>query len=149
MPNVSELKKSSFITRAEVGAGVLATITNCEQVNIAKDGAPQELKWCLNFKEIEKPLVLNSTNGQIIAAFSGIPNTDDWAGVKVVLYDDPNVSFGGKLVGGIRCRAPRPQTAKPLGLARSAATVALPPPVIAPAAEHAGVGGESDQDVPF
>lgn len=29
----------------------------------------------------------------------------------MVLYDDPNVSFGGKLVGGIRVRAARNQAA--------------------------------------
>ena len=31
----------------------------------------------------------------------------DWLGQQIVLYTDPNVSYGGKLVGGIRIRAKR------------------------------------------
>lgn len=58
-------------------------------------------------------MVLNSTNGQIIAQITKSEDTDDWKGWKIVLYDDPNVSFGGKLVGGIRVRAPRPNIAQP------------------------------------
>ncbi len=52
-------------------------------------------------------MVLNNTNAQIIAMILKSEETDDWIGKQIVLYDDPNVSFGGKLVGGIRVRAPR------------------------------------------
>lgn len=83
------------------------TIRTITQENVAKQGAPEELRWCLHFDEVEKPMVLNSTNGQIIAAITKSEDTDNWLGHKIVLYDDPNVSFGGKLVGGIRVRAPR------------------------------------------
>ena len=104
---------------ADVGAGVLATIKGVYQDNIAKEGAPEELKWVVEFDEIEKPMVLNSTNGQIIAQITKQDDTDNWPGAKVVLYDDPSVSYGGKLVGGIRVRAPR-------GLAAKAAAPAAP-----------------------
>lgn len=56
-------------------------------------------------------MVLNSTNGQLIAQILKSDETDLWKGQKVVLYDDPSVSFGGKLTGGIRVRAPRGQAA--------------------------------------
>ena len=125
--HVSALKQSKFLTRADVGQGVLVTIGEIYQENIAKEGAPDELKWCVRFPECEKPLVLNSTNGQIIAGIVKSEETDDWAGHKIVLYDDPNVSFGGKLVGGIRVRAPRNQPA------RSAAPHAAAPAPRAPA----------------
>ena len=117
--NVNQLKQSRFLTRADVGKGTLVTIKECFQDNIAKEGAAEELRWCLAFDELEKPLVLNSTNGQIIAQITRSEESDAWTGHKVVLYDDPSVSFGGKLVGGIRVRAPRNQTA--------------PKPVVAPA----------------
>lgn len=125
--HVSALKQSKFLTRADVGQGVLVTIGEIYQENIAKEGAPEELKWCVRFPECEKPFVLNSTNGQIIAGIVKSEETDDWAGHKIVLYDDPNVSFGGKLVGGIRVRAPRNQPA------RSAAPHAAAPAPRAPA----------------
>lgn len=130
--HISNLKKSNFLTRGEVGNGVLLTIRTITQENVAKEGAPEELRWCLHFDEVDKPMVLNSTNGQIIAAITKSEETDTWVGHKIVAYDDPNVSFGGKLVGGIRVRAPRNQPQK---------SAAKPAPAPAPAPE--------DSDAPF
>lgn len=128
--HISGLKQSNFLTRADVGRGMLVTIKECHQENVAKQGAPEELRWCLTFDEAEKPLVLNSTNGQIIASITGQDDTDNWTGHKIVLYDDPNVSFGGKLVGGIRVRAPRNQP-KPAPAPAPAKPAPAPRPVTA------------------
>jgi len=105
--HISGLKQSNFLTKEDCGHGILVTIERLEQENVAKEGAPQELKYCLYFKEHEKPMVMNSTKGQMIAKITGSEETDTWPGHKIVLYHDPNISFGGKLVGGIACRAPR------------------------------------------
>jgi hypothetical protein len=40
----------------------------------------------------------------------GSDNTDDWIGKQIVLFVDPSVSFAGKIVGGIRLRAPKGKT---------------------------------------
>ena len=125
------MKETKFLKREDVGAGVLVTIRGLTQENVAKEGAAPEHKWCLHFDELEKPLVLNSTNGQLIAQIAKSEETDDWTGTKVVLYDDPSVSFQGKLVGGIRVRAPRNQPA-----ARPAAAAAATRP---PAQARPGV----------
>lgn len=109
--HISGLKQSKFLTRADVGRGMLVTIKEIFQENVAKEGAPEELKWCIQFAETDKPMVLNPTNGQTIASILKSEETDNWIGNKVVLYDDPTVPFGGKLVGGIRVRAPRNQPA--------------------------------------
>lgn len=135
MPHISQLKQSKFLTRGDVGSGILVTIREVFQENVAKEGAPEELRWCINFDEQEKPMVLNSTNGQLIAQITKQDNTDGWTGQKVVLYDDPSVSFGGKLVGGIRVRAPRNQPTKPaVAPARPAAPrpemLSEPPPEV-------------------
>ena len=105
--NVSELKQSKFLTKNDVIPPVLVTMREVSPVNVAKEGVEPEMKFALHFVELEKPMVLNSTNGQIIAAITGSEETDAWVGKKIVLYNDPNVSFGGKLTGGIRCRAPK------------------------------------------
>lgn len=131
--HISALKKSNFLTRNDVGRGVLVTIKAIHEQNVAKEGAPEEMRWCMSFVELDKPLVLNSTNGQIIAQITKSEETDSWPGHKIVLYDDPNVSFGGKLVGGIRVRAPRNQPAP----------AAKPAPVPAP------VEPAVEDDVPF
>lgn len=136
MPNIHDLKKSSFLTKMDVTPPILVTIRGYEQVNVAKEGAPPDEKYALNFNECEKPMVLNSTNGQIIASITGSEDFSDWIGKQIVLYNDPNISFGGKLTGGIRARAPRNQP-KP-----APASVAAPAP--APAAPSV-----EDDSVPF
>lgn len=107
MPNLNDLKESRFLTQREVDPPILVTIQGYEEVNVAKEGADPQLKWVLTFNELDKPMTLNSTNGQIIAAIIGSGEFDDWIGHQIVLYRDPNITFGGKLVGGIRCRARR------------------------------------------
>lgn len=107
MPKISEIKQSKFLTRADCNPPVLLTIAGVSKQNVAMQNEAQELKWCLAFHEVAKPLVLNSINGDIIAKFTGTEEMNEWVNHKVVLYDDPNISFGGKLVGGIRARAPR------------------------------------------
>ena len=107
MPRIVEMIESKFLKKEDVGGerGVLVTISGCQQANVAMQGADPEMKWTLAFAELDKPMVLNSTNIHMCAKACGSDNTDDWMGKKVVLYEDPNVSFGGKLVGGIRIRA--------------------------------------------
>lgn len=107
------MRESNFLKKEDVGRGVLATIAGCIQKNVAKEGAPPEHKWCLTFQELDKPLVLNATNIQICEAVCGSDDTDHWIGKRIVLYTDPNVSFQGKLVGGIRVRAPKPSAPPP------------------------------------
>jgi hypothetical protein len=103
------MRESKFLKQSDIGAGALMTVTGCERYNVAKEGAEPELKWCLTFQENDKPLVLNSTNIQICERVFGSDDTDHWVGKKIVLYVDPNVSYGGKVVGGIRVRAPKQQ----------------------------------------
>lgn len=128
------------------------TIRSVKQENVAKQGAPEELRWCLHFDEAEKPMVLNSTNGQIIASIVKNEDTDHWIGHKIVCYDDPNVSFGGKLVGGIRVRAPRvaksPAAAAAIRQAPRApeAQPDAPPDNWQPSDNNGGTG---DPEVPF
>lgn len=113
MPKTSEMRESKFLKKEDVGRGILATVAGCVQKNVAKDGADPEMKWCLTFRETEKPLVLNSTNVQLCEHIFGSDDTDHWIGKRIVLYTDPNVSFQGKLIGGIRVRAPKPHAAPP------------------------------------
>ncbi len=133
MPHINQIKKSNFLKKEDCGQGILVTIKSCSEENVAAEGAPIEMKWCLHFNEQDKPMVLNSTNAQIIAAVTGNPDTDFWTGHKIVLYHDPNVSYGGKLIGGIRARAPRNQPvnqARPQPVAQPAYVPPTPSPLM-------------------
>lgn len=140
MPKTSEMRESKFLKKEDVGAGALMTVSSCEQYNVAKEGAPPEHKWCLTFEESDKPLVLNSTNIQLCERIFGSDDTDAWIGKKIVLYTDPNVSYQGKVIGGIRVRA---QRVKPQPVAVNAPRVVVPAPVAAPVSEL------TDDDIPF
>lgn len=107
MPSVDDLRKSNFLTKKDVEPPVLVTISGYDEYNVAKEGAEQEIRWALHFKELEKPLILNVTNGSIIKHITGSGNFDDWIGKKIVLYNDETIMFGGKMTGGIRVRAPK------------------------------------------
>lgn len=131
MPKTSEMRESKFLKKEDVGAGSLMTIESCEPHNVAKEGAPPESKWCLTFAETDKPLVLNSTNIQLCERIFGSDDTDNWIGNQIVLYTDPNVSYQGKVIGGIRVRAPK---------IKKAAAPPPPPPV---------VEDLTDDDIPF
>lgn len=104
--HISQLKESRFLQKAEVGqAGMVFTIRDCTEENVASQNDPPEYKWALWFEETEKGMVLNTTNGQLIAQALGSETTEDWIGRQICIYHDPSVSFGGKLVGGLRARS--------------------------------------------
>lgn len=109
MPNVNDLKSSKFLTKNDVEPAVLVTIKSYEEMNVAMESQAPENKWCLYFNELDKPLVLNMTNGMLIAAITGTEDFDGWIGKQIVLYNDKTVSFAGKITGGIRVRAARNQ----------------------------------------
>jgi hypothetical protein len=127
--NIKQLKNSKFLKRDDVGSGVLVTITKLTQENVAVESAPEELKWCLHVHELDKPMVLNSTNGNLLAKICGSEETDDWVGKQIVLYDDPSIAFQGKLVGGIRCRAPKNRPAAAPAAPKPAIVYANPSPI--------------------
>ena len=58
-------------------------------------------KLVVEFREFEKPLILNSTNIKRLAAIFGSTKTSAWRGT-IALYVDDTVEFGGTTVGGIR-----------------------------------------------
>lgn len=152
--NVNDLKKSNFLKKEDCGpSGILVTIANVTEENIAKEGAPEEMKYCLHLAECEKPMVLNSTNGQIIAAITGSQESDGWIGKKIVLYNEPSVSYAGKVTGGIRVRAPRGKAAQNAPPTREPVKLAPEPiqkPTPLPGQHAPEPDGEPDEDnVPF
>lgn len=127
MPKINEMLESKFLKKEDVGNGVLMTVEACVQKNVAQQGADPEMKWCLTFADCDKPLVLNSTNIQLCKMIFESDDTDHWLGKKLVLYTDPNVSYAGKIVGGIRVRKPKTAAgaAAPVTAAKDAEIEAL------------------------
>ncbi len=133
--NVSEISNFKFLKKDDVMPDVLLTIKCVEKVNVAKDNEKPEFKAAIYFNEVEKPMVLNQTNGNRAAVFLGSTETNDWLGKKVVVFYDPLVEYSGKITGGIRLRAPKNQDAAPT---QAAAAQKAPAPA-----------GIEPDDIPF
>ncbi len=108
MPNVNDLKDSKFLTKEDADPPIVVTIAGWREMDVSMESQPTRLKYVLDFKEVEKPLVLNNTNGQRIALITGKDDFDDWLGFKITVFNDKMVEFGGKIVGGIRVHVPQP-----------------------------------------
>jgi hypothetical protein len=85
--------------------GTVHTIMSCEEEPIQSQTGADEMKWVLYLSDDLKPLILNSTNINRLIAACGTDDVDLWAGKRVVVYNDPSISYGGSVTGGCRVRA--------------------------------------------
>lgn len=117
----SQMIESKYLKKEDLDGEVIVTISKIGQGNVAMEDQPQDLKWMIRFNEFTKPMVLNSTNIQLLVKACESDDTDDWLGKEIILYVDDNVSFGGKLVGGIRIKSAKPASApkRPIGRAET------------------------------
>ena len=103
----SQMTTSKYLKQDDIGEGKLVTIKGLKKENVAQADEPPEMKWTMGFDELDKPLVMNATNIQLCERACASDDTDDWIGQRIVLYVDENVSYAGKIVGGIRIRKPK------------------------------------------
>lgn len=113
--NINEVLSSRWMAKEDVPtSGVNLTVREVTQEAV---GEELEAKLALHFHGSYKPLLLNRTNLRILGALLG-NNTGEWKGKAVCVYSDPTISFGGKLVGGVRVRAPHEERPAPGGLSK-------------------------------
>jgi hypothetical protein len=91
-----------------------------------------EIKPALQFRGVPKKLILNKTNGLLIAASFGTETTA-WAGREIELYPE-NVMFQGQVVPAIRVRVPIGAAQAPAAAVDPFANAAPAPQPPAPAA---------------
>ena len=135
----SELTTGKFMKKEDCEPAILVTIAGFKEYNVAQEGQAEEKKWAVLFQEIDKPLVLNQTNVDALVAIFGTDDTDAWVGHKIVCFCDPTVKYMGRVVGGVRIRAPRPQAPQ---------TPAPVPQSPVPVAPNPALGSDDD-GMPF
>ena len=113
MTSFESLSKSKYLKKEEVETPVLATIQAVKKEDLAMAGQKEDLNWVLYFEENIKPMVCNITNCRRVARINGSGDIEDWPGTKIVIYNDPDVEFGGKITGGVRIRKPKDGYAAP------------------------------------
>lgn len=107
--NINELTSSKFLKKDDFPEPALCTITKVTKENVAKPTEDKKIRGIMFFDGYDKGLVLNATNLKRAAAAFESTDTDDWLMKNIVVYYDPNVEFGGDIVGGLRLRAPKAQ----------------------------------------
>ena len=110
--NISAFKQSKYMTKANCERPILCTVESVTLENVAPDGQAPENKAVIHWEEDVKGLVQGSQGLALIAKALGSEDTDDWVSKRLTVFVDPAIAYGGKLVGGIRCRAPK--SAKPV-----------------------------------
>jgi hypothetical protein len=112
--DVSSDLSGQFLRQAdfEDGRGKVFTIARVEKTRFeAKNGRPEEKKWVLTFDD-DRSLSLNRTNLALLAKYFG-KHSSKWVGQTIAVYRDESVSFGGRLVGGLRVRRASPHDLAP------------------------------------
>jgi hypothetical protein len=104
MTRTSEMIQSKFLRKEDFDEDQVVTISSIKLEEM--QGNTNETKWVLYFKELQKGMVLNVTTIRVLEQAFG-DESDDWTGKKVMVYVDPNVSFQGRVVGGLRLKPPR------------------------------------------
>jgi hypothetical protein len=107
MPKVSEMVQSKYLRKEDIEDDTPATIKGVKLEDLGKEDS-KEQRWVIYFKQFAKGMVLNVTTIRVLESAYG-DDTDVWVGKQVLLYVDPNVSFQGRVVGGLRLRIPRPK----------------------------------------
>jgi hypothetical protein len=108
MVTKSDALPSKYLKAADIPAqGLPVKIAKIEREKV---GTEQKEKWVVYFRGVEKQLVLNGTNWDLIAAALREEDSDAWIGKTIELYPT-QTPFGGKLVDCIRVRRHRPSQA--------------------------------------
>jgi hypothetical protein len=102
---------SKFLSAADRGDRNIRTrIMKVKQAALRGSDGTVRVRFLLYLEGIGKPMVLNETNKVEIVKQLG-RDPAKWKGAFVELYVDPNVTFAGKRVGGLRLRVLGPSTA--------------------------------------
>lgn len=103
---IGDMIDSKYLKQSDVEDETPVTVQKLAKVNVARDDEDPDYKWSVKFAEFSKPMILNVTNLKRMAKALG-DDTDDWIGNQVILFVDPDIEFGGNVVGGLRVKGLR------------------------------------------
>ncbi len=82
--------------------GIVAEITDFTEADVSRQDDPtSELKPVIHFDDL-KPMVLNTTNLNMVLALFGTDDESKIIGQKIGIYVDDRVQYAGKTVKGLR-----------------------------------------------
>ena len=83
--------------------GIVAEITDFTEADVSRQDDPEsEVKPVIHFDGDLKPMVLNTTNLNMVLALFKTDDESQIIGQKIGIYVDDRVAYAGKLVKGLR-----------------------------------------------
>jgi hypothetical protein len=99
---------AKYLKKEDIPSPVNTSILWIKEEEVTTPGKGTERRLVLYFDRLKKGLVLNTANAEALLEITGTDDTEKWADTPVQLYVDPDVTYGGKKIGGIRIRKPAP-----------------------------------------
>jgi hypothetical protein len=136
--DVDECYGSKYLSAADIGdKKIRTTIINVRKEMLQQQGGkPERPKLVAYFANLEKPMVLNTTNKNVLIEKLG-KNPADWKGIDVGLFTVPT-TFGGRPTRGLRLLV--------LSVPKKTVPAAKPKPVQKPAATEVPPWPEEEGD---
>jgi hypothetical protein len=97
---------AKYLKKEDIPSPVNTSILWIKEEEVTTPGKGTETRLVLYFDGLKKGLVLNQANADALAEITGTDDTEEWADTPVQLWVDPDVTYGGKKIGGIRIRKP-------------------------------------------
>ena len=97
---------AKYLKKEDVPSPVNTSILWIKEEEVTAPGKGTETRLVLYLDGLKKGLVLNTANAEALAEITGTDDYEKWSDIPIQLYVDPDVTFGGKKVGGIRIRRP-------------------------------------------
>jgi len=95
---------SKYLAKEDAGeAGINLTIKGFKRETVGR-GKDAEECAIMHFEEDVKPMVVNKTNKNRIKHYLKATTSEEVVGKVINAYNDPDVEYGGEIIGGLRLR---------------------------------------------
>jgi hypothetical protein len=99
---------AAYLKKEDISEPIDTTLLWVKEEKVTAPGKGTQTRLVAYFEGLSKGLVLNTANAETLAELTGTDDYEKWADTFVQLYVDPDVTYGGKKIGGIRIRNPAP-----------------------------------------
>ena len=99
---------ATYLKKEDVSEPIDTTLLWVKEEKVTTPGKGTKTRLVAYFEGLSKGLVLNTANAETLAELAGTDDYEKWADTPVLLCVDPDVTYGGKKIGGIRIRRPAP-----------------------------------------
>jgi len=97
---------AAYLKKEDISEPIDTTLLWVKEEKVTAPGKGTQTRLVAYFEGLSKGLVLNTANAETLAELTGTDDYEKWADTFVQLYVDPDVTYGGKKIGGIRIRKP-------------------------------------------